>query len=87
VHYSKAAPFAQKAVDVLREKGFQARLFHFPLCIIEKKYRPLAEGTTKGELDLALPKKCDSCTLKEKCPKIWKSYLPLAGESEFKPVF
>jgi len=86
VHYSKAAPFAQKAVNVLAKKGFQARLFHFPLCIIEKKYRPLAEGTTKGELDLALAKKCRACTVKEECPKIWKSYLPLAGESEFKPV-
>jgi len=86
VHYSKAVPFAQKAVDVLTKKGFQVRLFHFPLCIIEEKYRSLAEGTTKGEFDLALPKKCDSCTLKEKCPKIWKSYLPLAGENEFEPV-
>ena len=86
VRYSKAAPYVQKATDILLRKGFEVKLFHFPLCIIDRKYWPLAEGTTKQESELTLLKKCELCTVKERCPKIWKSYLPLAGTKEFNPV-
>ncbi len=86
VRYSKAAPFVQKAADILLENGFEVKLFHFPLCIIDKKYWPLAEGTTKQESELTLLEKCEFCVVKDRCPKIWKSYLPLAGTKEFQPI-
>lgn len=86
VRYSTAVPFVQRAADILIDSGLEVKLFHFPLCIIAKKYWPLAEGTTKQEIELTLLKKCMPCKVKERCPKIWKSYLPLAGESEFNPI-
>jgi His-Xaa-Ser system radical SAM maturase HxsC len=85
VRISKSNPFVEEAAEMLLEKGIEAKLFHFPLCTIPKKYRPLAEGITKQESELTLLGKCNSCKLKEKCPQIWKTYLPLAGEEEFGP--
>lgn len=86
VKYSEAVPFVQNAVDVLLDHKFEVKLFHFPLCILKKKYWPLAEGITKQEVELFLPKKCESCSEKNRCPRIWKSYIPLAGTDEFKPI-
>ena len=86
VRYSKAVPFVQNAADILLKNGFEVKLFHFPLCIIDKKYWPRAEGTTKQEMELTLLKKCELCAVKDRCPKIWKSYLPLAGTKEFQPI-
>ncbi|MEM4598481.1 MAG: radical SAM protein [Candidatus Diapherotrites archaeon] len=86
VRYCKAAPFVQKAATILLDAGFEVRLFHFPLCIINKKYWPLAEGVTKQEAELTLLKKCAMCKVREKCPKIWKSYLAIAGGKEFNPI-
>ncbi|MEM4662741.1 MAG: radical SAM protein [Candidatus Diapherotrites archaeon] len=86
VRYYKAAPYVQQAADILLKAGTEVRLFHFPLCILNKEYWHLAEGVTKQETELTLLKKCKICRVKEKCPKIWKSYLPLAGEKEFKPI-
>lgn len=86
IRYCKAAPFVQKAATILLDAGFEVRLFHFPLCIINKKYWHLAEGVTKQETELTLLKKCEICKIREKCPKIWKSYLAIAGEKEFNPI-
>jgi len=86
VRYSKAAEFAEKAAELLLKEGFEVMLFHFPLCIIDRAHWPLAEGTTKQEIELTLLDKCSDCLVKDRCPKIWKTYLPLAGEEEFEPI-
>ncbi len=86
VKYSKAAIEAQKAFDALEGTKIETRLYHFPLCLLEEKYRKAASGITKQSRELTLLEKCNECSLKEECPQIWKTYLPLAGESEFKPV-
>ncbi|MCX8189716.1 MAG: radical SAM protein [Candidatus Diapherotrites archaeon] len=86
VRYSKAAPFVEKAAETLLRANFEVMLFHFPLCIMDKKYWHLAEGITKQETELTLIEACEICKVKEKCPKIWKSYIPLAGEEEFNPI-
>ncbi|MFH1235024.1 MAG: radical SAM protein [Candidatus Diapherotrites archaeon] len=82
---AKSNPFVLEAADLLLEKGIETKLFHFPLCTIPEKYRPLAEGITKQESELTLLGKCNSCRAKASCPQIWKTYLPLAGEEEFGP--
>ncbi len=86
VRYSKLAPFVEKAANALIEKGFEVKLFHFPLCIIQEKYWNLAAGITKQENELVYSKNCRGCTVKDICPRIWISYLPLAGEKEFKAI-
>jgi len=86
IRYSKVVPFVQKSADILVENSFEVKLFHFPLCLIDKKYWDMAVGTTKQEIELAYSKNCRGCSVRDICPRIWISYMPLAGENEFKPV-
>ncbi len=86
VRYSRLAPFIERATDLLLENDFDVKMFHFPLCLIERKYWDLAAGITKQENELVFSKNCRGCSVKEKCPRIWISYLPLAGEKEFKAI-
>ncbi len=86
VKYKDVIPYAQKAADILLKKGIEARLFHFPLCTIDKKYWELAKGVTKEKRELMFVKACEKCKMKEECPRIWKSYWVLAGDKEFKAI-
>lgn len=86
VRYSRVVPFVQRAADVLLENGFGVKMFHFPLCLIDKKYWDMATGITKQENELVFSKNCRGCSVKNICPRIWISYLPLAGEKEFKAI-
>ncbi len=86
IKYSQGIPFVQKAVDILEKNKMPVRLFHFPLCIIDKKYWNIARGITKDEWDLSFAPQCEKCIVKNKCPRIWKSYVYAVGTHEFKPI-
>jgi His-Xaa-Ser system radical SAM maturase HxsC len=86
VRYKHLVPYVQQATDVLLEHGFEVKMFHFPLCTIDKKYWKYAQGITKQEVELTFLKRCSECVVREKCPRIWKTYLPLAGDDEFQPI-
>lgn len=86
VKYKDVVPHAQRAADILLENGIEALLFHFPLCMIKKKYWDLAKGVTKQESELMFVKACEKCKVKDECPRIWKSYWILAGDKEFKAI-
>ncbi len=86
VRYKELVPYVQKAVDILLKHGFETRLFHFPLCTIDKKYWDLAKGVTKQKYELCFLKVCENCKMKDVCPMIWKTYVVLAGEDEFKAI-
>lgn len=93
VRESEVVPYALKAVDYLVSKGFtppfsdhEVRLYHFPLCILPKEYWIYAKGITKFDNDITFSPKCESCKVKDICPRIWKSYLEIAGDSEFNPI-
>ncbi|MEM4680672.1 MAG: radical SAM protein [Nanopusillaceae archaeon] len=90
---SEAVPYVIKAVDILLGNGFkeppnnhEIRLYHFPLCLLPEKYWKFSEGVTKFDDDVIFIEKCNKCKVKEMCPKIWKSYIELAGDSEFIPI-
>ena len=88
VRESDVVPYATEAVDIMESAGISVRLYHFPLCILPQEYHKYAEGMTKlEEHEFAVLPQCRECTLFEKCPRIWKTYL-LAGGSpdEFHPV-
>lgn len=85
VSLSDVVPQAEKAVDKLEEGDSRIKLYHFPLCLLSEKYRSYAEGVTKNE-ELGFAQVCEDCKEREKCPKIWKSYLELKGEGEFNPI-
>jgi len=86
VKYKNLAPYAQKAADILAKNKVEVKLFHFPLCIIQRKYWDLAKGVTKQESELMFAKACGGCDVKDECPRIWKSYWVLAGEREFRAI-
>lgn len=87
VKYKECNPEVEKAVDVLEDEDIEIRMFHFPLCTIDKKYWEFATGVTKQEQELMLLEKCNSCAMKNSCPKIWKSYWVLSGDrSEFNTI-
>ena len=86
VKYKDVVPYAERAADVLLKNDVDVKLFHFPLCIIKKKYWNLAKGVTKQKSELMFVKACKKCKMKEECPMIWKSYWVLAGGKEFKTI-
>ncbi len=86
VRYKELVPFVQKAVDALEEAGIYVKLFHFPFCTVGKKYWKNVAGITKDPRELTLLEKCLDCAMRKNCPRIWKTYLVLAGEEEFRPV-
>jgi len=79
-------PFAEKAVDILLKNDINTKLYHFPLCIIKKKYWDLAKGITKDKRELCFVPQCKKCKMKKECPMIWKTYVNIAGKDEFKPI-
>ena len=86
VRVRDVAPYAEQATDILLESGFNTRLYHFPLCIIKRKYWDLAKGVTKDKRELCFAPQCKECIKKQDCPMIWKTYFELAGAEEFKPI-
>lgn len=87
INYSEAVPFVQRAVDLLKEKTkSEIRLFHFPLCLLDKEYWKYARGITKDTRELTFLPECKICKEKDNCPRIWKTYLPLTDKNEFSPL-
>ena len=86
VRVSDVAEYAERAVDILNRENIEVRLFHFPLCILKSNYRRYAEGVTKQLYELTFVPQCRECKLKEKCPRIWRSYVKIAGGEEFTPI-
>jgi His-Xaa-Ser system radical SAM maturase HxsC len=86
VRYKDVVPYTEKAAGILLENGIEVKLFHFPLCIIDKRYWDLAKGVTKQESELMFVEACNECKMKKECPRIWKSYWILAGNKEFNAI-
>lgn len=87
INYSEAVRFVQKAIDIIQKATTaEIKLYHFPLCILEKKYRKFAEGITKDTRELTFLPECEICKEKTRCPRIWKTYLPLSNKKEFFPL-
>lgn len=85
VPYTEVIPYITKAVEVLKGK-LNVNLFHFPLCILPKEYWDFCIGPTINDMELAHPQICETCTKKDKCAKIWKSYADVKGTNEFKSI-
>ena len=84
VPMTKVVPYLQEAVDFL--EGYNVRLYHFPLCVLDKKYHEKAKGVTVVSRRITFKKECDKCKLKNECPGIWQTYAKLVGVEEFEFV-
>jgi His-Xaa-Ser system radical SAM maturase HxsC len=87
VKISDVVPFAEKAAKILIANGIETRLYHFPLCLVPERLWDISKGITKNEIqELTFVDACKNCKVKEDCPRIWKSYVTVVGDKEFKPV-
>jgi His-Xaa-Ser system radical SAM maturase HxsC len=85
VRINEVWPFVEKAVRILKKKGINTRLYHFPLCTISKEFWNIAKGVTKAETwELTFVEECKKCVMRNDCPRIWKSYVKRFGDKEFK---
>lgn len=87
VNISEVVPFVVKAVKALENKNFDTRFYHFPLCILPKELWCMAKGVTKRETEeLTFVEACKRCKMIKDCPRIWKTYVYLFGDKEFKAI-
>jgi MoaA/NifB/PqqE/SkfB family radical SAM enzyme len=86
VRISEIIPHLERAVDNLLKNNFKVNLFHFPHCILKEEYRNLSFGITAESEEIAFVKECTFCKERKNCSGIWKSYLEIFGEKEFKKI-
>lgn len=79
----EVVPYLEKAVDILNQNDIKTFIYHFPLCVLKKKYWNIAKGRTVEERRITFCDTCKKCKLKEECPGIWKTYAFNMSTSEF----
>lgn len=72
-------------VEEYLEKLKEIRLYHFPLCQIEKNLWPITWCTWPAHEVCFLPA-CDKCKVKKYCVGVHKAYLKNIGPDEFSPI-
>jgi len=69
-----------------RLEGFrEVSLYHFPLCLLSPRLRPLARVSLPPE-DRAYPAACRGCSGRGGCVGLMKPYLRAFGAAELKPL-
>jgi MoaA/NifB/PqqE/SkfB family radical SAM enzyme len=67
-------------------EGFRgAALYHFPLCLLSPRLRPLARVSLPPE-DRVYPPACRGCRARGNCVGLMKPYLRAFGAAELKPL-
>lgn len=67
------------------KKFAEARLYHFPLCLLAPGLRPLAVVSLPPE-DRVYPAACGRCAARAGCVGLMKPYLRRFGPAELKPL-
>ncbi|MFW6383499.1 MAG: radical SAM protein [Nanoarchaeota archaeon] len=83
VNISKAAPYVEEACDIFKQPK---EIYHFPLCLLREPYRKFSAGQTVEDIRIVYTKKCNACSMKDECPKLWKTYWHHKGEGELSPL-
>jgi len=81
VPMTTVAPYLETAADTLKDRN--TGIYHFPLCILKKKYRNIAKGRTVEDRRIIFVAECERCKKKDDCCGIWKTYNKMQGDSEF----
>lgn len=84
VSLSRTAARVNACSRALRAFG-EARLYHFPLCLLSPELRRLAVVSLPPE-DRAYPAPCARCAERARCPGLMRPYLRSFGCKELKPV-
>ncbi len=73
-------------VEKLSENGYNVVLYHFPHCVIDKKIWKNSGEMTAIDGEMTFLETCEECIMKSKCSGIWRSYLSIYDDKEFKPI-
>lgn len=84
LNLSRSAKVVNSNADFIK-KFPRFALYHFPLCLIAEKLRPLCRVTLPQE-DRVYPPACGRCALRKKCLGLMLEYYRKFGASELKPV-
>lgn len=76
----------EKPIRKLVKNGYNIGIYHFPHCIIPKPLWNYSKGVTADDTEVVFTKNCNTCLKKEKCSRVWKSYLDIFEPTEFKPI-
>lgn len=83
LNYNECKPIIKTIINKIKFfKEF--RLYHFPLCALDKKLFPYVWRTLPPS-EVSYPKGCTNCALIKHCLGIPKGYLKAFGTSEFRP--
>lgn len=82
--YTELASELSGIYDMIQ--GFtDVRFYHFPLCVMEKKFFPYI-WRTLPDSEVSFLNACKKCRIKKYCLGIHKGYLKFIGGNEFHPV-
>ena len=84
VSYTQARPFLDQAKRLFKGHP-EVRLYHFPLCQIDKDMWPHSWDTWPLE-EVEFLDKCRSCVFQKYCVGVHKGYLNYVGGQEFQPL-
>lgn len=84
VSYSDVLPYLRNAVSLLHKKSIEARLYHFPLCTLDRELWPVAWRTVRKS-KIIYPN-CTSCRYKDCCVGVLKTYYYNVNREEFRPI-
>lgn len=74
-----------KLLEKYIEKFKEIRFYHFPLCVLPKKFWPYMWRTMEED-EVTFLSRCAKCEVKNFCLGIHINYLKLFGKNEFKPI-
>ena len=82
VTYLETIPHLTNALDILDKNNIDSRLYHFPLCVLPKRFWSKAwisvEKTKVQEMV-----QCKGCLYSDECVGVLKGYYFVFGEKEF----
>jgi molybdenum cofactor biosynthesis enzyme MoaA len=70
---------------LIKKSNVEIRLYHYPLCLLNKDLRKHA-WITLPSYDRIYTKKCERCSLRDKCLGLMKSYYKRYNDYEIKPL-
>jgi MoaA/NifB/PqqE/SkfB family radical SAM enzyme len=81
----KLTEVSLKNIDKYFKMLKEVRMYHFPLCVIDKKFWPYVWKTWPKQ-EIKFVKACRDCQAKKHCSGIHKGYLKAVGDKEFSSV-
>ncbi len=74
----------ERACEMLKREGINVKLYHYPLCVLNKKYFKEAERIAVQKNKVVFLDTCKNCGFKERCCGVWSSYIDEFGPHEFR---